>query len=106
MHEAYKLALTAQQLTAERALELRLIDELGEDSERALQRLLLRFKRIPSEGILKLKRYVNDVFLIDERVEALAVQTTTDLALEPVVRQRIHDFLTHQSLPWERESRR
>ncbi|QAT84736.1 enoyl-CoA hydratase [Corallococcus coralloides] len=106
MHHAYTLALTAQQLGAERALELGLVDELGDDAERALQRLLLRFKRIPAEGIHKLKRYANDVFPIDERVESLAVQTTTGLSLDPAVRQRIHAFLTHQSLPWEQEGPR
>ncbi|MFY2558576.1 enoyl-CoA hydratase-related protein [Corallococcus terminator] len=106
LHEARTLALTAQQLTAERALALRLVDELGEDAERALHRLLLRFQRIPAEGIHQLKRYVNEAFPIDERVESLAVRTTSGLAQEPEVRRRIHDFLTHQRLPWEGESRR
>jgi polyketide biosynthesis enoyl-CoA hydratase PksH len=105
-HEAFKLALTAHQLSAARAFELHLVDELGEDADRLLQLLLLRVKRIPAEGIRELKHYVDELFPIDARVENLAVRTTSGLAMDPKVRQRIHNFVTQQSFPWEQEARR
>lgn len=103
-HRAYKLALTSLTVDASKALDMGLVDEVDENPERPVRRLVPRLGRLDPQSIGRLKRYYNDISFIDGRIEEMAVRTTASLTMDPQVRQRISDFVHHNTLPWERNA--
>ncbi len=103
-HRAYKLALMSLTAGADKALDIGLVDEVDDDPERPVRALVPRLNRLDPQGIGRLKRYYNDIFFLDGRIAEMAVQTTAALTRDPRIRQRISDFVEHNTLPWERNA--
>lgn len=100
-HKAYRMALTSQPASAERALDLGLVDEVSENPESNLGRLMSRLSRIPLPSIGRLKHYFDEVCPIDERIADTATNTSADLMCDVEVQQRISAFVRSGELPAE-----
>ena len=99
--QAYAMTLTTQTLTAQRAYEIHLVDELADDLDEAIRRRLLRLSCIDEETIRDCKAYFRKMWFLTEEMERTAVGEITRLVATPKVRGNIKNFLEHQQFPWE-----
>jgi polyketide biosynthesis enoyl-CoA hydratase PksH len=101
-HQAYKMALTCQTMTATQASELHLIDELNDQPDETINQLLQRFIRLDNHIVQELKVYFKKMWIITESMEKTAIDTTTHFLMIPEVKKKIQNFVEHHQLPWEK----
>jgi polyketide biosynthesis enoyl-CoA hydratase PksH len=99
---AYRLSLTAQRIDAKRALELGLVDELGEDGAKALRELVMRIGRVREACVGDLKRYFRELWIIGQGTETAAVDTISRLISDPATIDGIRRFVQEASPIWRR----
>lgn len=99
--EAYKLAMTSIPISAVRALDIKLIDEISNNPLLHIKRLSLRLKHIDSSSVAKLKRYFNNIGNVTESFEKLAINETIASINNQDVRRKMHNFIQFNKLPWE-----
>lgn len=87
--KTYAMALTAKTISAKEARECQLVDEVHENPEECLQDLLRRFGRLDDEIVLQLKSYFRQLWIIDDQMEAHAIQQTTALLCKPGIKKRL-----------------
>jgi polyketide biosynthesis enoyl-CoA hydratase PksH len=100
--KAYAMTLTMDTLNAETAYKTGLIDELTENLEDSLRRLLLRLNRINQQTVTDLKAYFKKMWIITDEMETVAVNELTRLTAKPEIRNNIKNFIEHQQFPWEK----
>lgn len=98
---AYSMTMSTLPVTAARAAQVNLVDELLEDAEPALRRLAGRLTKIDDSVIADGKRYFEKMWLPAEQLEHTAVTEFARLMASPVVQHRIANFANHQLMPWE-----
>ncbi|WP_406207852.1 enoyl-CoA hydratase-related protein [Kitasatospora sp. NBC_01560] len=98
---AYAMTMSTLPVTAARAAEIHLVDELLEDAEPALRRLASRLGKIDPGVIGDGKRYFGQMWLPAEELERTAVGEFARLMSSPVVQHRIDNFAAHRQMPWE-----
>ncbi|MEU7635838.1 MULTISPECIES: enoyl-CoA hydratase-related protein [unclassified Streptomyces] len=98
---AYAMALSTQPVSARRAEEFRLVDEVVPDPDAAVRRLLVRLTRLDPRTIGELKRYARALWFTGEETDAFALAEFTRAVASPVARRRITDYTTARQLPWE-----
>ncbi|MBU6398869.1 MAG: enoyl-CoA hydratase/isomerase family protein [Verrucomicrobia bacterium] len=100
-HPAYKLALTTQNITAEEACRIGLVDAVQEAPEEILRRYLLRLSRLDTATIATLKSYFRAMWILDDRMERAAVEEINRLSRSPRVQDNIRNYQVHRKFPWE-----
>ena len=100
--QAYKMALTTQNVSAEEARRCHLVDDLHDDPDEAVRRLLLRSSRVHEDTVRDLKRYARSLWIVSQAMEEAAVAEISRLLVEPRVRANISAFLEHRQFPWEK----
>lgn len=99
--QAYRMALTTQNLSAAAARECRLVDEVAEQPEEAVRRLLLRSLRVEAPVVADLKRYLHRLQPITPEAERAAVEELCRLVARPSAREAIAGFVERGVFPWE-----
>jgi polyketide biosynthesis enoyl-CoA hydratase PksH len=99
---AYRMALTGEQLTAERALACQLVDELADAPDDGIRRLGVRASRLDPATIDRIKRYFRELGPLDDVREGRAVAETDRLLTDARARQAIADFVVNRRFPWNR----
>jgi len=94
-HKAFLLSLTAEQLDANRAREIGLVDEVSASLDAAQRRLLIRMDRVPEKTIGALKQYMTHMFPLSREVEDLAVSQVADLLRDPTSAARVRELMDH-----------
>jgi enoyl-CoA hydratase/carnithine racemase len=107
--KARRLAVGAASISADRAHELGLVDELVDDGaevERALRPLLRNALRTSPAAVSALKRFTAEVAPMGcrEGIEAGRAHTTTSLS-QPEVLSGIRAFVAGEPLPWQERYR-
>ncbi|MER7274096.1 enoyl-CoA hydratase-related protein [Dactylosporangium sp. NPDC000244] len=99
---AYAMTLSTLPVGAADAARCGLVDELAEDPEPALRRLLVRATKLDGTTIGDLKRYFRRMWIVSEEMEADAVREFGRLMHSPVARERITAFASGARMPWDR----
>ncbi len=99
---AYALTLTTQVITAQEAREMQLVDEVGEDLSQIIQRLTSRTMYVNESTLREMKQYFRRMWLINEQLEKLAVETTARLMNDPLFQQNVRHFLESGKYPWQK----
>jgi polyketide biosynthesis enoyl-CoA hydratase PksH len=99
---AYAMSLSTQPVSARRAADFRLVDEVVPDPDAAVRRLLVRLTRLDPATIGELKQYFRAMWFTTEDTDAFALREFTRLIDSPVARRRITDYTTTRRLPWEK----
>jgi polyketide biosynthesis enoyl-CoA hydratase PksH len=100
-HQAYKMALTTQSITAEEACRIGLVDTVHEAPEEVLRRYMLRLSRLDAATVAALKTYFRAMWIVDDAMERAAVEEINRLTRSPRVRENIRNFQVHHKFPWE-----
>ncbi|RKT17058.1 polyketide biosynthesis enoyl-CoA hydratase PksH [Streptomyces sp. 1114.5] len=98
---AYSMTMSTLPVTAARAAQVNLVDELLADPEPTLRRLAARLGKLDDRVIADGKRYFERMWLPAEELERTAVTEFARLMSSPVVQHRIANFASHQQMPWE-----
>ncbi len=101
--KAYLMTLTTQTLSAAEAHTINLVDELTDQPEDVLKKLMLRFVRLEQQTVSDLKRYLRKLWIIDEKMEQTAIQELARLIQEPRVQGNIKRFVEQGKFPWEKK---
>ena len=99
--KAYAMTLGTHPVDAEQAARSGLVDEVTDDPDTVLRRLLMRASRIDGATVADAKRYFDKLWIISEQTEAAAVREFGRLMSSAPVRRRIADFAAHRKFPWE-----
>lgn len=99
--KAHYLTLMTQPITVQQAHSWGLVDAYEEQSESLLRKHLLRLRRLPKTGILRYKRYVNqlDEALLRSKPQALAANR--EIFSDPHNLEKIFRFVGQGKFPWE-----
>lgn len=98
----WRMTLTAQRLDAGEARGIGLVDDLAEDPDDALRRLMIRFDRMPVAGVAAGKAYVQSLAPMDAEVERRALDAICARIADPEVMAGVRRFLEGEGLPWRR----
>lgn len=96
------MSLVTQGISASRAYQIGLVDEVGSNSSEILRKNLIRLTKLETPTIKDLKLYMNDLWCIKEDVQALATNKISSLIKSPVVQTNISNYLNQGKLPWEK----
>ncbi len=99
--KAYTMTLSTLPISAREALACHLADEVCDDLDEPLRRLLLRIGKLEESTIVELKSYFRRMWVITEAMEQEAVDEISRLVTEPRVRENIRQFVNHQRFPWD-----
>lgn len=99
--QGYQLALTCEQVDAEHALKIHLIDHLSEQPIEMIQKLEQRLMRIDLSTVELMKAYFRKLWIINEEIEHSSIETTTACLLQSKTRDRMRQFVEQHKLPWE-----
>lgn len=80
---------------------MHLVDEVMEQPDEALRRLLLRVGLLEEETIVELKAYFRKLWILTPEVERTAVAEIGRLAAKPAVRAAIAGYAADGRFPWE-----
>jgi polyketide biosynthesis enoyl-CoA hydratase PksH len=97
------MTLITQGIPAQRALEIGLVDEVGENPSDILRRNLLRLTRLERDTIGNLKAYMSKLWIMDNQTQKLAVDMITSLIESDLVQKNIKEFISTGSFPWTKQ---
>ncbi len=100
-HQAYRLALTTQSIGVAQAQAWGLVDEYSGDVEKSVRQHFRRLKYLPVAGIERLKRYANQLWIMQEETEALAVSTISGLLGDRQIQATIERYFKEGVFPWQ-----
>ena len=101
-HKSQWMTLITDRITAERAYQIGVVDEISDNTQEVLRRNLIRLTKLDSDTVLKLKRYVTDLWFISKASRELAVQTTNELMQSDKVQNNINNFVKKKEFPWSK----
>ncbi len=99
--KAYTMTLSTLPVPAREALACRLVDEVADDLDEPLRRLLLRIGKLEEGTIVELKDYFRRMWMITDEMEREAVNEISRLVTEPRVRENIRQYVSHGRFPWD-----
>jgi len=99
---AWRLTLTANRMGAEEARALNLIDDLADDPDDALRRLMIRADRMDPGAVAAAKAYFNRLEPMDAETERRALDAICARIANPQVMAGIRRFVQGEGLPWRR----
>lgn len=95
------MALTTLSLSAEEAKQPGLVDIVDENLDAALKRMSTRLLRLESGSVENLKRYMRDMWIVNEQMEELAITESYRFASNSQVREKLKRFVEQGRFPWE-----
>ena len=95
-----RMTLSTLPMDAQQALTCGLVDAIDDD---ALPRLLHRLRSVAPEGIVKAKRYLRRMWIVDDLMLDAALEQLDELLAAPEVIHRMREFAEHNRYPWEKE---
>lgn len=98
---AYRLTLTTDNITAEEAARICLVDIISDKPNDAIRRLLLRVSRVTDETTVDVKQYFRNMWIINSEMERTAVSKLNELIGSSRVQENIRNYVEHQRFPWE-----
>jgi polyketide biosynthesis enoyl-CoA hydratase PksH len=98
---AYFMTLTTNKITAQEAKQIHLVDVLSDEPFRELNKLNRRLAHIHPETLGKMKSYFRQLWLINEEMEELAINTLVELKSDPFVQKNIKNYVENGKFPWE-----
>ena len=99
--KAYRLALTTQVISASEAYNWGLIDEYGNNTNQLIGQYIRRLKYLPSSGVKDLKNYINQLWIIQQETQDLAVNKVCSLLADPTIQEKIKRFKKEGVFPWQ-----
>lgn len=102
VQKAQWMALITQGISAKRAFEIGLVDEVSENIDDSLRKTLLRITRLETETIKDLKDYMSKLWIINQETQKLAVDKINSLIHSEKIRFNIINFLQNKKFPWEK----
>jgi polyketide biosynthesis enoyl-CoA hydratase PksH len=99
---AYKMTLTTMPISAQRAYEVNLADEVTDSPDRWIRQLQQRLGRLSPATVLNMKQYFRKMWLITDEMEQVAVSEISRLVTLPEVKDNIENFLKFKKFPWEK----
>ncbi len=100
-HQAYKMTLTTQTFNAEEAARISLVDTLSSELESEIHKQAPRLLRMAPQTIDDLKKYYRKLWMINEEMEAFAINEISRLMQTPRVQQNLSNFVQLGKFPWE-----
>jgi polyketide biosynthesis enoyl-CoA hydratase PksH len=100
--KALWMTITTQGISAQRAYQLGLVDEVCVNVNDALRKNLIRLTRLEPDAIKGLKSYMSQLWIMNEETQRLAVDKITSLLNTDKVRSNIENFAKSGRFPWER----
>lgn len=100
--KAQWMALITQPISAEKAAQIGLVDELSAHPGDALRRNLLRLTKLNSGTVRELKEYMSRLWIIKEDTRKLATDKLASLMASEKVQSNIKNFVQNKKLPWDR----
>ena len=97
----WRLTLTARRFNAEEAARLGLLDEVAEDADDALRRVLMRLDRMPPAALAEAKAYFQDLNPLTDGQRDLALSALENRLADPDVAMGIRRFMSGGGLPWQ-----
>lgn len=101
MQHAYRMTLTTMPITAKEALDINLVDGVAEDIDSEIVRYCQRLTKLEVSTIRNIKKYFRSVWIVDEDMEQRAVNMTSELMMQPKIRENIYNFIHYKKFPWE-----
>ncbi len=100
--KAQWMTLMTGGITAERAFQIGLVDELSPAPDQTLRTMLLRLTRLEGATVKDLKEYMSKLWIIEEDTQKLAVDKITGLVNSEKVRSNISNFVNNNIFPWNK----
>ena len=103
-HQKAKLmTLMTTNISSNRAYELGLVDELGNNNCKELVRkLVLRLSKLETSVIQHIKSYTNEFYIIDDDDRKIATDTLIKLLKSKKVQQNMDNYINGGVLPWNK----
>lgn len=99
--KAHFMTLMTKPILAAQALTWGLIDEIDVNSGAALNRHLLRLRRLSKQGILRYKTYMNEINGSLSMSKPLAIQANKEIFSAPENLENISRFVKTGKFPWD-----
>ena len=99
--KAYRLALTTQCISVTDAYNWGLVDEYSSNIDKLISQYVRRFKCLSLSGIKELKNYINQLWIIQEKTQDLAINKTVDLISDYTIQEKIKCFKEEGIFPWQ-----
>lgn len=98
---SYFMTLTTNKMASKDAKEMHLVDILSDNPQKEFTKLNQRLSIIHPQTIGRMKSYFRQLWIINEEMEQLAINTLADLKMDPLVQKNIKNYVDHGKLPWE-----
>lgn len=98
---AYRMTLTTLPIDINEAKRIRLIDDSFTDRSEIIRKYFSRLVKLNIFTVWELKKYMRNLWIIDEEMELQAIEKTTQLAGSDMVRMNIERFVNEKRFPWE-----
>lgn len=98
---AYFMTLTTKNISAEKAEKIHLVDIVSEDPDKEFKLLNRRLGMLAPKTIQRMKAYFRKMWIVTDEMEQLAIETLTELKMDPLVQGNIKNFITSGKFPWE-----
>ena len=91
-----------QNITAQKAQELKLIDEVSDNIDDGVRRFLITTRRLSTTTIAEAKQFFRKMWIINEEMEQCAMDELKKLMSKKEVQNNIKNFILHQTFPWDK----
>jgi len=99
---AYRMTLTTNNVSAQDAKQINLVDELTADPDKSLRIAKMRLARLHEKTLLRMKAYFHEMWFMDESMEQLAVDTLAELKMDDMVQTNIRNYIEHGKFPCDK----
>lgn len=96
------MTLISQGISAERAYQIGLADEISDNVNEAVRKNLLRLARLETSTIKELKDYMSKLWIINEQTQQLAVDKISSLLKSEKVQSNIKNYVKNGKFPWDK----
>jgi polyketide biosynthesis enoyl-CoA hydratase PksH len=100
--KAYYMTLTMQNLSAEKALQINLIDEMSENIEDSLRKLMLTIRRVSAKTVVEAKSFFRKMWIINDEMEKMSIDELLKLVDQDEVKENIKNYVLHNKFPWDK----
>lgn len=100
---AYTMTLSTRDITAQRAYEIHLVDELSDNLDEALRRLMTHLRRVAGTTVAEAKHFFRSMWILEENMENTAITELQKLIAQPAVINNITNYILHKKFPWDKE---
>ena len=100
--KSHYMTLMTRVFTAEEALNIGLVDVLGDSTEVLLRTHLNRLQRISKKSICQYKKYCSEIFDQPIRDKQIAISANQLLFKDPINLKNISRYIEESKFPWEK----